>query len=104
MQDSEYYNEPEKFDGYRFLRMRETPGKDKMAHLVSTSELHLGFGHGQHACPGRFFAANEIKLILTQLLLNYDMKLPEDAQEDVRGRFPDPNREILFRRVTQESL
>lgn len=42
MQDAQYYDEPEKFDGYRFLRMRETPGKDKMVHLVSTSEQHLG--------------------------------------------------------------
>lgn len=40
MQDAEFYDEPLKFDGYRFLRMREDPGKDKMAHLVSTSAEH----------------------------------------------------------------
>ncbi len=28
-------------------------------------------------CPGRFFAANEIKLILSRLLLDFDFKMPD---------------------------
>jgi cytochrome P450 len=66
---------PKKFDIYRWLRLRETPGFANKAHFVSTSPEHLGFGHGMHACPGRFFAANEIKVILCHLLLNYDWVL-----------------------------
>ncbi|RDA86915.1 hypothetical protein CP532_1870 [Ophiocordyceps camponoti-leonardi (nom. inval.)] len=42
--------------------------------MVSTSSHHLAFGHGRHACPGRFFAAHELKLILAQLLLNYEFR------------------------------
>jgi cytochrome P450 len=35
----------------------------------------MGFGHGQHACPGRFFASNEIKVALCHILLKYDLDL-----------------------------
>lgn len=75
--NSEYYSDASKFDAYRFSQMRDTPGQDKRAHLVSTSQDQLGFGHGIHACPGRFFAANEIKIALCHMLLKYDWKLPE---------------------------
>ncbi|WZH43327.1 cytochrome P450 [Fusarium acuminatum] len=77
MWGSEYYKDATTFDGYRYLKMRQTPGQDKHAHLVSTSSDHLAFGHGLHACPGRFFAANEIKIMLCHLLLKYDFKLED---------------------------
>ncbi|KAF5656120.1 ent-kaurene oxidase [Fusarium circinatum] len=76
MWDSDTYDNALEFDPYRFVKMRQT-GDDKKAHLVSTSAEHLGFGHGVHACPGRFFAANEIKILLCHLLLKYEWKLPE---------------------------
>jgi len=66
---------PEKFDIYRWLRLRETPEFANKAHFVSTSPEHLAFGHGTHACPGRFFAANEVKIALSFLLLKYDWEL-----------------------------
>ena len=34
----------------------------------------------QHACPGRFFASNEMKIALSHLLLKYDWELPEDGE------------------------
>ncbi|KAJ4003989.1 hypothetical protein NW752_010926 [Fusarium irregulare] len=75
--NTDYYQDALTFDAYRFARMRDTPGQDKQAHLVSTSRDMLGFGHGVHSCPGRFFAANEIKVALCHMLLKYDWKLPE---------------------------
>ncbi|KAF4595698.1 Ent-kaurene oxidase [Ophiocordyceps camponoti-floridani] len=33
------------------------------------------FGHGRHACPGRFFVAHELKLITAYLLRNYVFRL-----------------------------
>ncbi|KAM0325730.1 hypothetical protein ACHAQA_007030 [Verticillium albo-atrum] len=75
MRDPAVYAEPDKFDGRRFARMRDTPGQENQAHLVSTGAASLGFGHGQHACPGRFFAANEIKVALCHMLMKYDWKL-----------------------------
>ncbi|KAK3326799.1 putative cytochrome P450 monooxygenase [Apodospora peruviana] len=84
MWDASVYENPDQWDGYRFLRMREEPGRENMAHLVSTSADHMGFGHGAHACPGRFFAANETKLALVYLLLKYDWRLPEGVTPKIR--------------------
>ena len=36
---------------------------------------HLGFGHRYNACPGRFFAAKEMKTILVHMLLKYEWRL-----------------------------
>ena len=43
----------------------------------------MGFGYGEHACPGRFFASNEIKIALAHLLLKYDWS----SVGDVKGNF-----------------
>lgn len=69
------YPEPLKFDGHRFLKWRGTD-RDNRAHLVSTGTASPGFGHGAHGCPGRFFAANEIKVALCHLIMKYDVQLP----------------------------
>ncbi len=51
---------------------------------VSTSVEYQSFGHGRHACPGRFFAANELKLLLAYMVLNYDI---EPLKERPSGRW-----------------
>lgn len=81
--DAGVYENPNEFDGYRFLKMRSDPGKEYSAQFVTTSAESLGFGHGLHACPGRFFAANEIKIALCHLLLKYDWKLSQDIPSKV---------------------
>ena len=81
--DPTVYPEPEKFDGYRFIKMAQDPGKEKLANLVTTSPEHLGFGHGKHACPGRFFASNEIKIALAHMLLKYEFKLSQGSDPKV---------------------
>ncbi|GAP88592.1 putative cytochrome p450 protein [Rosellinia necatrix] len=77
----EVYPEPGRFDAARFAKKRLEPGQENGWQFVTTSAAHLNFGHGEHACPGRFFAANEIKIILCHLLLKYDWRfvpgLPE---------------------------
>lgn len=111
MWNSEYWKDADKFDGYRFLRLREAAEGDrdedsKTAHLVSTSSRHLGFGHGIHACPGRFFAANEIKIALCHILLKYDWKLPHGFQPKATtfgmSIIPDPATKFLIRRRKEE--
>ncbi|ODH13825.1 hypothetical protein ACO22_06865 [Paracoccidioides brasiliensis] len=79
MWDPTVYADPDQWDGYRFYNMRHQPGQENTAQLVTTSPDFLAFGHGQHSCPGRFFAGNEIKVILCHLLLKYDLKLVEGA-------------------------
>ncbi|KAL3432958.1 cytochrome P450 [Aspergillus tetrazonus] len=78
MWDESIYPSPDKFDPYRFLRLRETPGYETSAQFVSPSPEHMGFGFGKHSCPGRFFAANEIKIALCHILLKYDFRLTEE--------------------------
>ncbi|KUI73327.1 Dihydromonacolin L monooxygenase LovA [Cytospora mali] len=73
----ERYPDPEVYNPRRFLDMRSQPGQENKWQLVSTSADHLGFGHGEHACPGRFFASNEVKIALVHLLMKYDWKLPQ---------------------------
>ncbi|KAI0406366.1 cytochrome P450 [Xylaria palmicola] len=73
------YPEPEKFDAARFVKMRQTPGQENSWQFVTTSASHLSFGHGEHACPGRFFASNEIKIILCHLLMKYDWQFVPDV-------------------------
>ncbi|KAL5947034.1 hypothetical protein ACKVV1_000107 [Pyricularia oryzae] len=66
----DYYDHPERYDPYRYIKMREeSPSHENRTHLVNVSDEHFGFGHGYHAFPGRFFAANEIKIALAHMLL-----------------------------------
>ncbi|KAF4631714.1 hypothetical protein G7Y89_g6425 [Cudoniella acicularis] len=46
--------------------------KDKSA--VTLDDAFLGFGFGKHACPGRFFALNEMKMFVAYMVLNYDVE------------------------------
>ncbi|PPJ58923.1 hypothetical protein CBER1_11522 [Cercospora berteroae] len=73
-QNPEYYTSPEKFDAWQYLKMRQRSGEENQHQLVTTGPDNLGFGHGQHACPGRFFASNEIKIVLCYLLIQYDWR------------------------------
>ncbi|KIL86301.1 hypothetical protein FAVG1_10699 [Fusarium avenaceum] len=102
LEDPRIYENPDSYDPYRFYNMRSEDGKEHMAQLVSTSSDHLGFGHGQHACPGRFFAANEIKVVLCHILVKHDWKLAPDTdtKPDTRGMIAksSPATKILIRR------
>jgi cytochrome P450 len=101
MIDPEIYDDPLKFDPYRFVRLREQEGKQNQAHLVSTGPGHLGFGHGKHACPGRFFASNELKVLFCHIVMKYDFRLPKDytpRTRDVAGvKTSDPASRVLLK-------
>ncbi|KAG6368397.1 hypothetical protein INS49_002603 [Diaporthe citri] len=102
--DDSVYPNANEWDGYRFYSMRRSgePGKENTSQLVSTTPDHLGFGHGVHACPGRFFAANEVKIALIFTLLNYDWKLPEGVKPKIDefgvGLTTDATVQVLVRR------
>ncbi|KAI0021893.1 cytochrome P450 [Xylariomycetidae sp. FL0641] len=80
--DGDLYPDPETFRPFRFAERREQLGADgeKSSYVQSarqafatTSPDYAAFGHGRHACPGRFFAAAELKLMLAYLVLHYDI-------------------------------
>lgn len=52
--------------------------------FVSVSPSNMHFGFGRQACPGRFFAANTIKAIMSRIIMDYEFKF-EERQE---GRRP----------------
>jgi cytochrome P450 len=73
--------------------------------FVATTKEFMGFGYGRHACPGRFFAANEIKLIIARLLLDFDIRMPDGVTEPYKpirnglDQRPDPSKMIMLRRA-----
>ncbi|PKS08122.1 hypothetical protein jhhlp_005397 [Lomentospora prolificans] len=106
--DDEVFPDAENFDPLRFYRLREIAKEQSVAEsalnqFVSVSQNSLGFGYGRHACPGRFFAANEIKLILIHAMLTYDIGLVGDSKERYPNIefahmcIPDSKRELLFK-------
>lgn len=72
--DREIYTNPTKFDGLRFYRQRQAPGEENKHLFISAGKNDLSFGYGRHACPGRFLSNGIIKMILIEMLLNFDVK------------------------------
>lgn len=92
-------SQDEDFDGFRYARKRqghletqpvcrESPQvpelKARQTWYSSTDRSHVTFGHGQYACPGRFVAAVEMKLIFAALIMRYDMSF--NSKKDNRGQ------------------
>jgi cytochrome P450 len=53
----------------------------KVKSTVTLGEAFLGFGFGKHACPGRFFALNEVKMFVAHMVLNYDVECLDQRPE-----------------------
>ena len=60
---------PTQFEGFRFANLRGVEGQGR----------GFAFGHGNHACPGRFFAMYMIKAVMIEVLRNYDVRLEGDV-------------------------
>ncbi|OJZ85798.1 hypothetical protein ASPFODRAFT_46866 [Aspergillus luchuensis CBS 106.47] len=86
--------------------MCDDPQRQSQAQLVTTAPENLAFGHSKHACPGRFFAANEVKIVLIFLLLRYDWKLLEGMVPRIFsggfGMALDPTLKLEVRRRREE--
>ena len=97
---------PAEFDPFRYARLREDPKTPEALHrhqFATTDSNTLHFGHGKFACPGRFFASNEIKLILSHLLLMYDFRWADGASRPANlcfeeASYPDPAGKVVMRR------
>ncbi|KAJ7458361.1 cytochrome P450 [Mycena galericulata] len=103
--DAENFTNPDVFDGFRFYNMRSSPSEGSVFkhYMVTTEPTHLPFGHGKHACPGRFFAATELKSMLAHIVINYDVKLEHDGERPPDQlfntvRMPDSKAKIWFRK------
>jgi cytochrome P450 len=61
---------------------------------------------GKHACPGRFFAGNEIKTMFVHLLTKYDMRTEIEGErpKDIFAgptMLADPKAKVLFRKRSE---
>lgn len=88
--DPDIFPNPDEFDGDRFYKLRQQDqGAEKRFQFGMATEESLNFGYGAQACPGRFFAALEIKLLFAKLLLDYDIKGPEGMIERPAYKYMD---------------
>ncbi|KAI0471965.1 ent-kaurene oxidase [Xylariaceae sp. FL0804] len=130
--DERFYPDPETFDGLRFWKLRQHQEAAEEAAATATAAVSGGNGHGnghgsvsvnngsrwqftsigdtsanfglgKHACPGRFLASHEIKLVLAHLLLHYECRLRDGEARPqpttfMMTRGPSQTAEVLFRR------
>lgn len=81
--DSAFYDDARRFDGLRFYR----PDEDDMGSTNTQRDYtgiepgNLSWGNGRFTCPGRWYAAAMIKLIIANLLLGYDISFPPGQTE-----------------------
>ncbi|KAI0481374.1 putative cytochrome P450 [Xylariaceae sp. FL0804] len=72
MHDPRTYSSPYSFDPTRF---RSEKGQQRFTEV---SESFPVWGFGSLACPGRFHAGLVIKMVLSHLLLGYELRLEND--------------------------
>ncbi|KAL8722765.1 MAG: hypothetical protein Q9225_000826 [Loekoesia sp. 1 TL-2023] len=101
--DPANYPDPESFNGFRFSDLRSLPGQDQKHTFTSPSLKNLQFGEGRHTCPGRFMAADEIRLLLARILTSYDVAIKDHGPRPqnrifTKILFPDTDAEIMLRK------
>jgi hypothetical protein len=74
--DPEVTPNPDVFDGLRYYKLRENNTDSHKYQFASLDGVNMNFGAGRYACPGRYFASMELKLLLAQLLLKFDFQFP----------------------------
>ncbi|KAI1827034.1 cytochrome P450 [Xylaria intraflava] len=99
------WGDPNAFDGLRFFKLRSKPEDANKFQFASTSYDSMQFGFGNDACPGRFFASNQIKIVLAYILSHYDIKFgdgvvgrPKNIMFEVNV-LADPAAQVFFKKV-----
>ena len=95
--------DPTNFNPLRYYKLRQRPGEEYLHQFANADRTALNFGYGKNSCPGRFFASLEIKIIVTKLLMDFDLKLIPGQQRPRNTTVhefivPDMTAKILFKR------
>ncbi|KAI2466919.1 cytochrome P450 [Annulohypoxylon bovei var. microspora] len=118
MKDAIYYPEPLEFNGFRFASATDIkevsseymfkfvqPSPSKLADVDNTWHV---WGTGRMSCPGRYYAAAVMKVILGQIIMNYDCELVDtEASRWFTWRssmLPKKHTMVIFTPRQQENL
>ena len=129
--DPDYFSDPDTFNPSRFYQSRSAAvnstkepadvernrvqvgkgGKEKGDHGDAASEASFAgldprmpiWGLGRWSCPGRHYADLQIKLTIAEILLNWDVSLPEPLG-DTRGADASPNASPGAAHVSRRSI
>ena len=99
--DDANYTDPYIFSPFRFTHTMDGQTKTSRLDMATTHADFVAFGHGRHACPGRFFAAETLKLTLAHIAMNYDVKLEGGHPKStwvLSTCIPSTTGEVLFRK------
>ncbi|KAF8220171.1 cytochrome P450 [Tricholoma matsutake] len=99
--DDTNYTDPTEFKPFRFVNKEDEHNKTRKLDMTTTQADFLPFGHGRHACPGRFFAAEMLKLTLAHIIMNYDVKLEGEHPKNtwiLSTCLPNTTAEVMFRK------
>ncbi|KAF1996337.1 cytochrome P450 [Amniculicola lignicola CBS 123094] len=97
--DPAFYTDPSNFHPFRFCTPAQVAGTRTASHYanshldptvpspkstVTLDDKFLAFGFGRNACPGRFFALHEMKLMLAYILMNFEIEYMERRPEQFK--------------------
>ncbi|KAI1841565.1 hypothetical protein JX266_012218 [Neoarthrinium moseri] len=117
MHDPNRFSRPHEFDGFRFARANaslragnhsaEVPDNSPASLTTANHDWPI-WGLGIAACPGRFYASLVLKLIVVQVLDEWECKLPDkDGPRSMVWRssvVPRNDTRVLFRRQSERHL
>jgi cytochrome P450 len=75
------YANPSQFNALRYFNEAKVSNDPSKLLFTSTSQGDSWFGYGWQACPGRWYAESQIKLILAILLTGYEFGFPDGQSE-----------------------
>ncbi|KAK0471577.1 cytochrome P450 [Armillaria novae-zelandiae] len=98
--DERNYQDALEFRPWRYSDKRKEEGESIRHRMVTPSLDFIFFGHGRPACPGRFFAVNELKALMSYVLLNFDVRMdkPPSSMWFAGDHIPDQKSKVLFRK------
>lgn len=89
MQNPIFYPRPLEFNGFRFVDkthlMKVFPGfsgdviQQTPSKLTDVDMTFHVWGTGRMACPGRYYAAAVMKVVMGQIIMNYDCNLADQS-------------------------
>lgn len=111
MLDQKYYDDPSRFNGFRFVRPESVNATDYQAVKTNFSTPSFDFpfwGGVTRPCPGRFYVSIVAKMVLSHFIMNYDIKLANPkASQSLAWSFalvPHPMTKLLVREKSNREM